>query len=118
MDQGTGVLHTANPSEPVLALAAMRLICEGNNWTASIKTLTQQLLQLGLIVKGLRGELFARLVMILARSGPAFQDVIQASDKDDKAKERAPDSEEVPLTFWSRRTHQLRHFSLVEGLSY
>ena len=41
MDQGTGVLHTATPSEPVLVLAAMKLICEGNNWTASIKTLNQ-----------------------------------------------------------------------------
>ena len=54
-------------------------------------------------MKGLKGELFARLVMILARnqirSGPAFQDVIQASDKDDKAKERAPDSEEVHSPF-------------------
>lgn len=40
MDQSTGVLHTATPSKPVLALAAMKLLCKRNNWTASIKTLT------------------------------------------------------------------------------
>lgn len=82
MDQGTGVLHTATPSKLVLELAAMKLHCEENNWTASIKTLTQELLQLGLIVKGLKGELFASLVMILARdqirSSPASPDMIQA----------------------------------------
>ena len=93
MDQRTGVIHTATPSEPVLALAAMKLLCEGNNWgnnwTTSIKTLTQELLQLGLIAKGLKGELYARLVMILARdqiqSCPSFQDVIQTSGKRGKA---------------------------------
>lgn len=93
MDQGTGVPHTATPSKLVLELAAMKLLCEENNWTASIKTLTQQPLQLGLIVKGLKGELFARLVMILAwdqiRSSPASPDMIQAFDKDNQAKERA-----------------------------
>ena len=59
----------------------------------SIKTLTQELLQLGLVTKGLKGELFSRLVMILARdqigSGPASQDVIQASGKSGKAQARA-----------------------------
>ncbi len=101
MDQSTGVLHTSTPSEPVLALAAMKLLCEGNNWTASIKTLTQQLLQLGLVAKGLKGELFARLVMILARdqirSGPSSQDVIQVSGKGGKAQERAQDFQGVNL---------------------
>lgn len=77
----------------------MKLLCEGNNWTTSLKTLTEELLQLGLIAKGLKGELYARLVMILARdliqSGPAFQDVIQTSGKSGKAQETAPGSQRV-----------------------
>ncbi|KAI9762592.1 MAG: hypothetical protein M1840_001218 [Geoglossum simile] len=63
--QPTGNLHTVTPSEPILAKAAMEHLCEGN-WPNSVKTLTRGLLQQGLIEKGLKGELFARLVLILA----------------------------------------------------
>ena len=60
-----------------------------NKWTVSIKTLTQQLFQLGLVIKRLKGELFARLIMILTRNqirlGPFSQDVIQIFGKSGKA---------------------------------
>ena len=50
-------------------------------------------------MKGLKGELFAHLVMILARDqirlDPAFQVVFQASNKDDQAKDMAQASQEV-----------------------
>ena len=56
---------------------------------------------MGLIAKGLKGELFARLVMILARdqirSGLASQDVIQASSEDGKAQEGAQGFQGVNL---------------------
>ncbi|KAI9864856.1 MAG: hypothetical protein M1813_002626 [Trichoglossum hirsutum] len=88
MDQRTGVLSTATPSEPVLALAAMRLLCRGNNWTTSIKTLTGELLQQGLVAKGIKGELFARLVMTLAsdqvRLDLTSQEEVQASEEWDQ----------------------------------
>ncbi|KAI9776146.1 MAG: hypothetical protein M1839_000562 [Geoglossum umbratile] len=65
INQPTGNLHTVTPSEPILAKAAMEHLCAGN-WSKSIRTLSQKLLQQGLIEKGLQGELFARLVLILA----------------------------------------------------
>jgi hypothetical protein len=67
--QPTGNLHTVTPSEPILAKAAMEHLCNPDaigNWPNSVKTLTRGLLQQGLIEKGLKGELFARLVLILA----------------------------------------------------
>jgi len=67
MDQDTGVAYTITPSEPVLAKAAMEYLCEQGSWTASIRTFTKELLEKGLIEKGLKGELYSRLVMILAQ---------------------------------------------------
>jgi hypothetical protein len=66
MDQDTGMMDTLTPSEPVLAKAAMEHLCHESNWTNSIRTLTQKLLEPGLIEKGHKGELYARLVLILA----------------------------------------------------
>ncbi|KKK21711.1 hypothetical protein ARAM_007644 [Aspergillus rambellii] len=66
MDTETGAMYTETPSEPVLAKAAMSHLCE-NNWPTSISTLTKELLNKGLIEKGLKGELYARLMLILAR---------------------------------------------------
>ena len=66
MNQETGTMDTLTPSEPVLAKAAMEHLCSEANWTNSIRTLTQQLLEPGLIDKGHKGELYARLVLILA----------------------------------------------------
>ncbi|KAI9771989.1 MAG: hypothetical protein M1840_001277 [Geoglossum simile] len=77
MDQRTGILSTAMPSEPVL------------------------LLQQGLVAKGIKGELFARLVMILTSdqvpSDPISQEGIQASREEDLAFEggQAPEEENL-----------------------
>ncbi|KAI9760436.1 MAG: hypothetical protein M1840_002414 [Geoglossum simile] len=88
--QDIEALDTFTPSEPVLSEAAIRYLCqpkmvdsrrkvgseesekyEGNvhktRWSGSIRTLTQKLLQDGLIHKGTKGELFSRLILILAR---------------------------------------------------
>jgi hypothetical protein len=67
MDQDTGVLDTITPSEPVVAKAAMEHLCEKDNWSVSIRTLAEELLDNGLIDKGLKGELYSRFVLILAR---------------------------------------------------
>ena len=68
MDHETGVMTTIAPSEPVVAKAAMEFLCENaNNWLASIQTLATELLQEGMVEKGLKGELYARLVLTLAR---------------------------------------------------
>ncbi|KAH0555667.1 hypothetical protein GP486_006387 [Trichoglossum hirsutum] len=67
MDQRTGFLHTTTPSEPILAQVAMEHLCKaGGYWSLSIQTLSRELLQQGLIEKGLKGELFSRLLLILA----------------------------------------------------
>jgi hypothetical protein len=66
IDQDTGIMDTLTPSEPVLAIAAMQHLCYEANWTNSIRTLTKKLLEAGLIEKGHKGELYARLVLILA----------------------------------------------------
>jgi len=66
MDHETGMMDTATPSEPVLARAAMEHLCHRLNWPTSIQTLSQHLLEKGLIEKGRKGELYARLVLILA----------------------------------------------------
>ncbi|KAI9759407.1 MAG: hypothetical protein M1840_003360 [Geoglossum simile] len=66
MHQPTGLLHTATPSEPVLAKSAMELLCDGMNWCSSIKTFASELLQRGIVEKGLKGELYSCLVLILA----------------------------------------------------
>ena len=58
---------TITPSEPVVAEAVAELLCTGANWSESIYTLTKHLLSKGLVEKGLKGELFARLLCILAR---------------------------------------------------
>jgi len=65
MDHETGMMDTVTPSEPVLARAAMEHLCD-RNWSRSITTLCRELLEKGLIEKGRKGELYARLVLILA----------------------------------------------------
>jgi hypothetical protein len=66
MDQKTGLMDTITPSEPILSRAAMEHLCYSNNWSDSIYTLVNKLLQPGLIEKGHKGELYARFVLILA----------------------------------------------------
>ncbi|KIX01890.1 uncharacterized protein Z518_07829 [Rhinocladiella mackenziei CBS 650.93] len=66
MDHETGVMETTTPSEPILARAAMEYLCSDLNWSDSIQTLCWGLLEKGLIEKGRKGALYARLVLILA----------------------------------------------------
>jgi hypothetical protein len=71
----------------------MKLHCQGNNWTTSIKTLTGELLQQRLVAKGIKGELFSHLIMILTRDQiisdriQAFEEGNQASKEEDLASE-------------------------------
>ena len=66
IDLETGTMATSAPSEPILAKAAMEHLCSGLNWSISIDTLVRELLEQGLVEKGLKGELYARLVVTLA----------------------------------------------------
>ena len=68
MDHETGIMDTITPSEPVVAKAAMEFLCENDkNWPYSIQTLTEELLDKALVEKGLKGELYARFLLTLAR---------------------------------------------------
>jgi hypothetical protein len=66
MDQETGVMDTIAPSEPILAKEAMEHICQKDNRSLSIRILTEELLQNGLIDKGIKGELYSHFILILA----------------------------------------------------
>src|SRR5436305_11767995 len=67
MDRDSGALNTIAPAEPILAKAAMENHCEGGNWKYSIGTFTKELFGKGLIEKGLKGELYSRLLLVLAQ---------------------------------------------------
>lgn len=66
VDPYSGAMDTISPSEPVLAEAAMKHLCIDRNWETSVYTLCRELLEGGCIEKGVKGELFARWVVILA----------------------------------------------------
>ncbi|KAI9781067.1 MAG: hypothetical protein M1839_006344 [Geoglossum umbratile] len=66
MDQSTGLLHTVTPSEPVLAKSAMEHLCHEQSWGMAIGTFVREFLQPGVIDKGIKGELYSRLMLILA----------------------------------------------------
>src|SRR5439155_10289347 len=78
MNQPTGVLHTFTPSEPVLARVAMELLCSDKNWTNCIGTFARHLLQRGVIEKGVKGELYSRLVLILAHDWLRWRKALEA----------------------------------------
>ncbi len=67
MRQTRGIIYTLTPSEPVLAIAAMALLRPTDTWARSIRTLNSELLGKGLVDKETKGELFARLLVVLAR---------------------------------------------------
>lgn len=71
IDPSTGYLFTRTPAEPVLALAAAIHLCSSNSWSTSLQTFTSDLLSLGAISKGSKGEMFARLIFLLARDAAA-----------------------------------------------
>jgi hypothetical protein len=77
MDHSAGIMHTVSPSEPILAKAAMDHLCKGTNWSTSINTLVTELIEKGIVEKGLKGELYVRLILTLAR------DCIRGSPKQD-----------------------------------
>lgn len=58
------------PAEPALALAAIKHLSD--SWPTPLQTLTSELLGLGAINEGLKGELFARLMLTLARDYVAY----------------------------------------------
>jgi hypothetical protein len=62
-------METVTPSEPIVAEIVAEELCKGTNWSSSISILAN-LLNRGLVEKGLKGELFARLLCILARLSP------------------------------------------------
>ena len=71
MDEEHSVFKTITPSEPVVAHTAAGLLMDSGSpaqtWATAISTLTTALLQPGLIDKGLKRELFARIICILSR---------------------------------------------------
>ncbi|KAK2813657.1 hypothetical protein FQN50_000055 [Emmonsiellopsis sp. PD_5] len=65
MDPVSGAMDTITPSEPILAVAAMKHLCKSANWERSMATLCTELLEKGLVDKGTKGELFTRWILIL-----------------------------------------------------
>ncbi|XTI89585.1 hypothetical protein V2W45_1458380 [Cenococcum geophilum] len=66
IDEEAETMHTITPSEPIVAKAAMEYLCDEHVWAASIRTLVRELFDKGLVDKGLKGELYARLLLVLA----------------------------------------------------
>src|SRR5437660_12716780 len=85
IDQDIGTMDTITPSEPMLAKAAMEYLCIGYSWPASINTLVRELLEKGRVEKGLKGELYARLLLILAHDWVRLRQFI-ASDPEHNPK--------------------------------
>jgi hypothetical protein len=67
VDSHSGTIETITPSEPVMAEAVAEFLSYKDCWSETINTLTSELFSRGLIEKGLKGELYARLAFILAR---------------------------------------------------
>lgn len=72
-DETLGLIYTVSPSEPVVADAAAGYLMEktlsgGNGyvWSKVIRLMVDILLSGGLVGKGLKGELYSRLLFILA----------------------------------------------------
>jgi hypothetical protein len=78
VDHTSGLILTSTPSEPVVADIAANILLQPldrtqpygdgvGNWAASIETMVRQLLSRGLVDKGARGEMYCRILLILAR---------------------------------------------------
>ena len=59
-----GTIYTIDLSESILAKAAMEHSCNGTSWPTSIDTFVRKLLDQGLVENWLKGELYARLMLI------------------------------------------------------
>lgn len=66
LDSSTGLISTRTPTEPILAKAAMQILCKEVNWAISLNTFTRNLLERGAVKKGTKSELFMRLIFTLA----------------------------------------------------
>ena len=68
-DELQGRTKTITPAEPIAADAAASILntSPNLNWASCIDTLWRFLLQGGLVEKGTKGELYARLIFVLAR---------------------------------------------------
>lgn len=70
-DSEQGLISTTTPSEPIVADAAAGvLMCKESSspeyiWTRAILTMADELLSKGLVSKGIKGELYARLIFVL-----------------------------------------------------
>ena len=64
-------IYTYSPSEPILALAAARLLSSHDIWADVLNTFSKSLCQLGVVEKGLIGELAARTLLLIARDSVA-----------------------------------------------
>jgi hypothetical protein len=67
IDSSSGWMTTVTPSEPIVADAVAEILAAEGKWPSSVRTLAHDLLSKGLVDKGLKGELFSRLLLILAR---------------------------------------------------
>jgi len=74
VDQVSGMLKTATPSEPVVADVAATMLVRNDGtksdmeaWTTCIHVLSEYISGHGVIDPGIKGELFGRLLCILAR---------------------------------------------------
>lgn len=65
IDVDTARTTTCTPSEPLIAEAAASAL--ENNWLETLETFNNQLLLPGLLSAGLVGELYARMILIMAR---------------------------------------------------
>jgi hypothetical protein len=91
IDEVTGTMHTITPSEPILAKAAMDILCTGCNWAGSIDTLVRNLLEKGLVEKGLKGELYARLLLILSQDWIRLRRGLFLADESDQGRQSLSD---------------------------
>lgn len=66
LDSSTGLILTRTPTEPIIAKAAMQILCKEVNWAVSLNTFTRNLLARNAIEKGTKRELFMRLIFTLA----------------------------------------------------
>ncbi|RPB29106.1 hypothetical protein L211DRAFT_845125 [Terfezia boudieri ATCC MYA-4762] len=77
IDVYTGLVRTVTPSEPIVSDAAAWLLLRpepvhsmstsGNNWSQCLTLFAEYFLSRGMVDKGTKGELYARLMCILAR---------------------------------------------------
>jgi hypothetical protein len=112
LDPNTGIISSLAPSEPILAQAAIELLNSfPTYWMLSVNKLTQKFVQCGFMERGLKGELFARLVLAPAHDAPYQRALPTASPT-----EPLP-LKEMPLTPVS---FSVREFltKLVCGLRY